>query len=93
LVGAFGSREGCHRPVTGGWAEKYRDVVVGRQVVRSAAVDAIVAESDEASLVVVGSRGWGDVRGALLGSVSQGCLRRVHCPVAVVRPRAAASAR
>lgn len=76
-----------------GWAEKYPDVVVRRQVVRSAAVDAIVAESDEASLVVVGSRGWGDVRGALLGSVSQGCLRRVHGPVAVVRPRTAATGR
>ena len=76
-----------------GWAEKYPDVVVRRRVVRSAAVEAIVAESDGAGLVVVGSRGWGDVRGALLGSVSQGCLRRVHGPVAVVRPRAAAGAR
>jgi hypothetical protein len=37
-----------------------------RRVVRSAAVEAIVAESDGAGLVVVGSRGWGDVRGALL---------------------------
>jgi nucleotide-binding universal stress UspA family protein len=76
-----------------GWAEKYPDVVVRRRVVRSAAVEAIVAESEGAGLVVVGSRGWGDVRGALLGSVSQGCLRRVHGPVAVVRPRAAAGAR
>lgn len=70
-----------------GWSEKYPDVVVWRRVVRGPAVDALVAEAEDASLVVVGSRGWGDIRGVLLGSVSQGCIRRVRCPVAVVRPR------
>jgi nucleotide-binding universal stress UspA family protein len=70
-----------------GWGEKYPDVVVRRRIVRGAAVDTIVAESEDAGLVVVGSRGWGDFRGTLLGSVSQGVIRRVHRPVAVVRPR------
>jgi nucleotide-binding universal stress UspA family protein len=72
-----------------GWREKYPDVDVLTRVVRGRPVDALVAESEGAALVVVGSRGWGDLRGALLGSVSQGTLRRVRCPVAVVRPRAA----
>ena len=72
-----------------GWADKYPDVVARLQVVRGTAVDALVTESQSASLVVVGSRGWGDLRGTLLGSVSQGCIRRAHSPVVVVRPRTA----
>jgi nucleotide-binding universal stress UspA family protein len=36
--------------------------------------------------VVVGSRGRGLVRSAVLGSVSQGVLEQAHCPVAVARP-------
>jgi nucleotide-binding universal stress UspA family protein len=38
-----------------------------------------------ADLVVVGSRGHGSVAGALMGSVSQGLLRRSPAPVMVVR--------
>lgn len=71
------------------WEEKYPDVDVRVHVVRKNPVDALVAEADNAELVVVGSRGWSDVRGLLLGSVSQGVLRRVPTPVAVVRPRPA----
>ncbi|MDQ2756940.1 MAG: universal stress protein [Actinomycetota bacterium] len=72
-----------------GHAALYPDVDVRTHVIRKSPVDALVAEADGAELVVVGSRGWGDVRGLLLGSVSQAVLRRVPCPVAVVRPRPA----
>ncbi len=71
-----------------GWCEKYPDVDVRNHVVRQHPVDALVSESRSAELVVVGSRGHGGFRGLLIGSVSQGVLHRVHCPVAVVRPRA-----
>ncbi|HUZ10561.1 MAG TPA: universal stress protein [Acidimicrobiales bacterium] len=40
-----------------------------------------------ASMLVVGSRGLGGVKGALLGSVSQSCLHHAPCPVAIVHPK------
>ena len=42
--------------------------------------------SQDAALLVVGSRGHGPVRSALLGSVSVGLARHSTCPVVVVRP-------
>jgi nucleotide-binding universal stress UspA family protein len=47
----------------------------------------IVALSEElrAGLIVMGSRGLGGVRQALMGSVSDSVVRHVHCPVLVVR--------
>ncbi len=68
-----------------GWAEKYPDVSVRPLVVRDRPARVLVAESDRAQLVVVGSRGHGGVRGMLLGSVSQALLHHAPCPVAVVR--------
>jgi nucleotide-binding universal stress UspA family protein len=45
------------------------------------------AEELEAGVVVLGSRGLGGVRRALMGSVSDSVVRHAHCPVLVVRPR------
>ncbi len=42
--------------------------------------------STYADLVVVGSRGYGEVRSILLGSVSNHVVHHAHCPVVVVRP-------
>jgi len=36
-------------------------------------------------LIVMGSRGLGGVRRALMGSVSDSVVRHAHCPVLVVR--------
>ncbi|MEP6648866.1 MAG: universal stress protein [Lapillicoccus sp.] len=69
-----------------GWREKFPDVAVHARTVPSHPVDALVAASKTAGLVVVGSRGRGALGSALLGSVGQGVLRHAHCPVAVVRP-------
>ncbi len=44
----------------------------------------LTARSDAAQLVVVGSRGLGAVRGALVGSVSNYVLEHATCPVMVV---------
>jgi nucleotide-binding universal stress UspA family protein len=44
-----------------------------------------LAEELDAGIVVVGSRGHGGVRRALLGSVSDSVVRHAHCPVLVVR--------
>jgi nucleotide-binding universal stress UspA family protein len=44
-----------------------------------------VAEEIGAGLIVMGSRGYGRLRRALLGSVSDAVVRHAHCPVTIVR--------
>jgi nucleotide-binding universal stress UspA family protein len=44
-----------------------------------------VAEELGAGVIVMGSRGHGGVRRALMGSVSDSVIRHAHCPVLVVR--------
>jgi nucleotide-binding universal stress UspA family protein len=44
-----------------------------------------LAEEIEADLIVMGNRGLGGVRRALMGSVSDSVTRYAHCPVMVVR--------
>ena len=46
--------------------------------------------SEHLDMLFLGSRGYGPVRRALLGSVSQALMRGAHCPVVVV-PRPAGS--
>jgi nucleotide-binding universal stress UspA family protein len=46
-----------------------------------------IAEEMRADLIVVGSRGLGGIRRALIGSVSDSVVRHAHCPVLVVRQR------
>ena len=45
-----------------------------------------VAEEVGAGLIVMGSRGLGGVRRALMGSVSDSVVRHAHCPVMIVCP-------
>ncbi len=56
-------------------------------MVRDRRDEAIVRLAEEigAGLIVMGSRGLGGVRRALLGSVSDSVVRHAHCPVLVVR--------
>ena len=44
-----------------------------------------LAEEIGAGLIVIGSRGRGGIRRALMGSVSESVVRHSHCPVLVVR--------
>jgi nucleotide-binding universal stress UspA family protein len=65
------------------------------QLLAGNAVDEIVAYADsyDADLIVVGSRGHGALASALLGSVSRGVLSESKRPVAIVRGLAAAPVR
>ena len=45
-----------------------------------------LAEDIEAGMIVIGSRGYGGMRRALLGNVADSVVRHAHCPVLVVRP-------
>jgi nucleotide-binding universal stress UspA family protein len=67
------------------------DVTAHTRLLRGDPVDEIVAYADtvDADLIVVGSRGHGAVTSALLGSVSRGVLREARRPVLVVRGAAA----
>jgi nucleotide-binding universal stress UspA family protein len=44
-----------------------------------------LAEEIGAGLIVMGSRGHGGIRRALMGSASDSVIRHAHCPVLVVR--------
>jgi nucleotide-binding universal stress UspA family protein len=67
--------------------------VLGPEVLVSANVlvrggpppDVLLSESENAVMLVLGSRGYGGFRGLLLGSVSQHCASNARCPVVIVR--------
>lgn len=58
---------------------------VGQRAVCDLPARGLLAESADADLLVVGSRGLGGFKGLLLGSVSQQCLHHTTIPIAVVR--------
>jgi nucleotide-binding universal stress UspA family protein len=71
------------------WRVKAAGGTVAGTHLRMGKVDLeIVALAEElgADLIVMGSRGLGGVRRALMGSVSDSVVRHAHCPVLVVRP-------
>lgn len=59
-------------------------VTVTTKVVHGHPGTALVDDSREADLLVVGSRGHGTAVGMLLGSVSLYCVHHATCPVVVV---------
>src|SRR5215204_5910668 len=61
--------------------------VAGEHLIEGRVAPGIVGLAEElgAGLIVMGSRGLGGIRRALMGSVSDSVVRHAHCPVMVVR--------
>lgn len=70
-----------------GASERYPQVKVVGQAVNGHPVDVLKDACADAALLIVGSRGRGDLTGLILGSVSHSMLHHTACPVVVVPPR------
>ncbi len=69
----------------------YPDLIAIGRTVPTSPTQALVEESAEASLLVIGSRGRGSVLATLLGSISFAVASSAHCPVVVVKEGGAAT--
>lgn len=67
------------------YRKKYPGVVVEERSRRGSAARELLRALDDAQMVIVGNKGWGRLRGVLLGSTSQNLLHRAERPVVVCR--------
>jgi nucleotide-binding universal stress UspA family protein len=65
--------------------KEHPDVPIETRVVHGFPAWVLPQVAADADLLVVGSHGSGALAGALLGSVSRGCVHHAPCPVVVVR--------
>jgi nucleotide-binding universal stress UspA family protein len=70
-IRALAAQHGSHLPVAG-------------QVVEGSPAAALTTAGRAADLLVLGSHGHSHLRHAVLGSVSEECIRRATCPVVVI---------
>lgn len=61
-------------------------IEIDQTVCEGAPSQLLIGASDDADLLVVGSRGRGGFASMALGSVGQACVHHAHCPVLIIRP-------
>lgn len=59
-------------------------LVMHTHIVKGHPAPTLVEASHEADLLVVGSKGYGEFAGMLLGSVSEYCVHHARCPVVII---------
>lgn len=64
---------------------EYPDLQVDGRVVQGSAASVLEEDSEGADLLVIATRGHGELVGLLLGSVSEHCATHAQCPVVVYR--------
>jgi nucleotide-binding universal stress UspA family protein len=78
------TRDALHK-VVAPWRAEHPAVTVDERTVVGPPARALVDVAKDASLLVVGRRGRGEIASVVLGSVSHSVLHRADAPVAVVR--------
>lgn len=68
-----------------GWAEKYPDVQINRELRQGNASHTLVDLSAQSQLVIVGSHGRGSIASLVLGSTGANLVHHAHCPVMICR--------
>lgn len=61
------------------------DVAITARTLQGEPRGVLMKRSADASMIVLGSRGHGEISGMLLGSVSSYCVTHAACPVLVIR--------
>jgi len=91
-VGGLFSRESANQALRSELERQQREALISRSarglVMSGDPARTLARATKNADLLVMGSRGYGPVRAALLGGVSQYVIRHASCPV-VVCPRGA----
>ena len=65
--------------------EVHPDLDIGVDLQTAGPVPSLLEQSEDALLLVLGSRGAGGFRGILVGSTAVALVAHGHCPVAVIR--------
>ncbi|MER7572590.1 universal stress protein [Streptomyces sp. NPDC126514] len=73
------------RHAAAGLLRRHPDLAVATELVRGPAAQALLDRAEEASMLVLGSRGHGSAAGFLLGSVALDVLGLAPCPAVSVR--------